>query len=274
MAPSILSIYAPFRTFLTTHLQNHINRDLQLSRQCFFCLAHVLDLLRNTSAESTTPEALMAAIVRHLEFFRSTYGEEHMTPKFHMVIHLADQLRRHKLLVSCFTHERKHKEVKRFANHLQNTSKDFEASLLEAMALAHMNDFSGEVMLPSATTRLLRPQEATKEMADAVRLACALDGAVLTSRTAVLPSSTQCVVKDVVACRLNGDVVVGQVWFHANVQGQCVTCISRWQHETGNRFLIADDPMIVNTSCIQDTCVYSRTATHAIVIPTFRSCNL
>lgn len=273
-ASESLGIYSPLRQFLVANLADCQDRDLQMACQCFYRLAHVLDLLRNTSCESVTPESLMRAIKQHLEFFKSTYGEDHMTPKFHMVLHLPEQFRRHNMLLSCFTHERKHKSIKRFANHLHNTSKDFESSVIESMTLAHLDDFADSVVFPSSKARLVNPSAAKQELTDTIRQISGLNGDVETSRTAVLPSSTQCSVNDVVACQIEGDIVVGQIWFHASVLGNCFTCISMWQPVAGNQFLVVNNPIIVDTSCVKDTCVWFSTATHANVIPSFRSCNV
>jgi hypothetical protein len=65
-----------------------------------------------------------------------------MTPKFHFSLHLADALRRHTLLISCFTHERRHKIVKKFANTVTNTT-SYEKSLCEHLVLQHLHDLKG-----------------------------------------------------------------------------------------------------------------------------------
>ena len=41
-----------------------------------------------------------------------------MVPKAHYALHMGEQLKAHGLLLTCFVHERRHKECKRFANQM------------------------------------------------------------------------------------------------------------------------------------------------------------
>ena len=73
----------------------------------------------------------------HLHHRLAAYGAAAFPPKAHYSHHLADQLRRHGALVSLWTHERKHKELKKWANQSHNVSKgsSWERGLLEEVVL-------------------------------------------------------------------------------------------------------------------------------------------
>ncbi|CAJ1380746.1 unnamed protein product [Effrenium voratum] len=100
-------------------------------------LAAVLDLLVETRSRPVCPDALQAAVQSHLHHRLAAYGAAAFPPKAHYSHHLADQLRRHGALVSLWTHERKHKELKKWANQSHNASKgsSWERGLLEEVVL-------------------------------------------------------------------------------------------------------------------------------------------
>ena len=100
-------------------------------------LAAVLDLLVETRSRPVCPDALQAAVQSHLHHRLAAYGAAAFPPKAHYSRHLADQLRRHGALVSLWTHERKQKELKKWANQSHNASKgsSWERGLLEEVVL-------------------------------------------------------------------------------------------------------------------------------------------
>ncbi len=73
----------------------------------------VVMLLQAVKTGQVTPDALWDAIVRHLRLYKEAYGSGKMRPKHHYALHLPDMLRRFGFLLATFTHERKHRIVKR-----------------------------------------------------------------------------------------------------------------------------------------------------------------
>ena len=57
---------------------------------------------------------LHTAIEAHLQAHLMAYGVQYYRPKMHYVLHLADALRRHGLLLSTLTQERKHRLAKKY----------------------------------------------------------------------------------------------------------------------------------------------------------------
>jgi hypothetical protein len=48
------------------------------------------------------------AVERFLERFQESFGTAFMITKIHSMLHFGRELHRHKMLISCFAHERKH----------------------------------------------------------------------------------------------------------------------------------------------------------------------
>jgi hypothetical protein len=120
-ASEALSSYKLLRLFLMDVIMPTANARLQQCCNSFFLICEVLDLLVRVSRGTTSHIQLHNCVVRHLELFKATYGANEFFPKMHWATHLGMMLERHGTLISCFVHERKHKEVKWFGNNLQNT---------------------------------------------------------------------------------------------------------------------------------------------------------
>ena len=87
----------------------------------FLELLKILDCLSLINKGGTVDGAnLHERITGYLQLFAASYGPEEMVPKFHYSLHLSAQLEQHGLLISCFTHERKHKSLEVWANQLCN----------------------------------------------------------------------------------------------------------------------------------------------------------
>ena len=89
----------------------------------------VLDLLlRGNRGEQVPPDDLEAAILKHCRGFIDAHGSEATVPKFHYSLHVAGFARK-KPLSSCFTHERKHRQIEQLANEIHNPGDWFEKSV-------------------------------------------------------------------------------------------------------------------------------------------------
>ena len=126
-----LNAYPLVRMFLLSLDVSSMDVALKLAVKSFLKLCIVLDLLLSTNrGESDTGRDLGGAIQQHCQAFKRAYGEDHITPKFHYAQHLGTMAAT-KDLVSCFTHERKHKEVKNYADHIKNPTKGFEEAIMK-----------------------------------------------------------------------------------------------------------------------------------------------
>ena len=170
-------------------------------------------------------------MARHYAARVVAYGYKIFVPKHHFMLHMPEQLERFKCLVSCWVHERKHKIVKRFAvpkclgRHLS-----YERSLLVECTEAHMQSLNEPLLKPCLPEAV---QACPKVVAALVGSGFTSAESALTGRTArVHGRSIQ--VGDVVLYTGGGpnggcnDIRVGQVYFHAVLQGKLLVCLSHW----------------------------------------------
>lgn len=135
-ASEAFSLYPVLREFVA-QITDH---RLKMACNSFKGIALVLDNLRLASAGKITGDDLHASILTHLQAFKAAYGEDRMVPKAHYAMHLAEQLKAHGILLTCFVHERRHKEIKRFANQMATGVAGVETSLLKDLFLNHTLD--------------------------------------------------------------------------------------------------------------------------------------
>ena len=79
--------------------------------------------------------------MHHLTAHQTAYEASLWTPKFHYSLHLADQLRQHRCLASCFVHERKHTSIKAAGVPRVNTT-SYDIGVLEDVTVQHLWDLA------------------------------------------------------------------------------------------------------------------------------------
>ena len=134
-----------------------------------------------------SPAELLEAMSAYLRTYKRLYGESTMTPKFHYLLHLPDLLRRHSWLPSCWVHERKHKSVKAYGNHVENVSGDWHVGVLRDMSAAHMADLVGARLEHfGGQAYLVNPQRAKRRFEQALQreFTTAVPASIVTARTA------------------------------------------------------------------------------------------
>ena len=266
-ASEILAIYSPLRSFLMSHVQPGDDNVLAKAIQSYFCLARVLDMLTALSKGGITATQLKDAIELHLVSFLQVYDPEWIIPKHHFALHLHRSYQNHSVLVSCWVHERKHKEVKRYANNLSNTSSHFESNILESVLQVQLNTLSDPWEFPSADVVLASPRPASEEVRGVVQAASGLQGDVEVSNEVVCQDGHRCSIKDVVVFMLEGATYIGEVWIHARIADRSLSCVSRWDPLGHNRFRATDNPIMISTSCVHRACIYERSNDVATVVP-------
>ena len=100
---------------------------------CDVCdlLVHAMHGFKGAGAAETADQ-LEAAVANYLEAFKSAHGEQAVKFKHHQLLHIPAQIRRDKMLLSCFTLERKHISTKQASAHYKH------AEVMPAGALARM----------------------------------------------------------------------------------------------------------------------------------------
>ena len=196
----------------------------------FLALCDSLDLLCHVQEGLVTPDQLEDAITKHAVLSQAAYGNLVWVYKHHVAaMHLADQLRRHGLLVSLFTQERRHKLVKRFIKDRRKLS-GFERGVIEEVTCQHLYDLQAELL----TCCLRAPHDPTRSQREA--LIASFPDALSFQVAAACSLLTGAVanVGDVVAYRRGDDsIAVGELLTIARIhQADAVddiTCISTWQ---------------------------------------------
>ncbi|OLQ06490.1 hypothetical protein AK812_SmicGene10201 [Symbiodinium microadriaticum] len=145
-ASQCLTLYPLIRIFLLNHPLPVVDDGLRRCIRSFMKLCMVLDLLlAGNRGENMSADDLETAILAHCRCFLQAYGPEQTIPKFHYSLHLPG-MAREKPLISCFTHERKHRQANQFADNQKNPGKWFEAALFKDVlgrVLMDLSEHSG-----------------------------------------------------------------------------------------------------------------------------------
>ena len=141
-ASEVLGAYPVMRVFASDLLENRahdLGRDVVDALKCFLLRCGVLDVLHLASKDdgANVANRLRQAIVSHLKAYAAVHGDDGLPPKSYMAVHLASMLEHQGQLLSCWVHERRHKELKRFANNLSNVQAGSELSIVREMLLSH-----------------------------------------------------------------------------------------------------------------------------------------
>ena len=118
-----LGLYAALRAYLYD-LRIHLSEDSAedtAAAMSFFGLCDVIALCRASMRKAISANELEGLTKTHLKSFVQAHGVESTVPKHHLCQHLSRCLRAQKYLLSCFVLERKHKQIKHFADTLRNT---------------------------------------------------------------------------------------------------------------------------------------------------------
>ena len=231
---------------------------------CFLMLRKVIDMLQAAVRGMVVdPAELHNTIVKHNNCLLDTYGEAAWVPKNHLSLHLGEFLKKFGHLVWCFTHERKHKLVKRFANQKLDGSKAFEESILKDVLAVQLNMMEGE--MPSSKVRLMNPKPAPKKLVDLVgQVMPWATGPIMHDLRAMHAGGFVCTKGDVVAFDATS---VGLVQFQFQAAGQVWTCVTPWKHVHEHMFECTGlDPFITATDSIKSCCIYSEKDGKAIVL--------
>lgn len=234
----------------------------------YYALCTVLVMLTMSARGNVTPEQLMGAILTHFRLHKIAYGESQWKPKQHWAMHLPDQLRSWKCLVACFTHERKHKEVKRYMQTRCNPHLAFDKNVLQDVL--HVQTLVLEEDLPYPAGICLIGQKAAKTQIERwvqAQLQCA--SPVMTAVLAKASDFTAVHVHDVVCIDWDdASVLVGQVFLLFSVGGSAFAGVQAWPRTPQvNMYSMTGPAYIVRLQDIIDVCIYNASDGVALVVP-------
>lgn len=253
-ASECLSIYSVLRCILQDFQRRGVLEPLKDEVASYFRLCRVLDLLCWQKKRGWNHGLLQQAIEDHMRSYGQCY--ERVLPKHHYSLHLARQCAQHGTLVSCWVHERKHKEVKRHANLITNTSSNFERSVLvDAMAdmLAALAGTAGE----PCHGGLVNPSAGLAAGVAAELTALGFSGPIEVSRSAYFAAGQQAFDGDLVLLEDGGARHVARVNFFAQCGAESLCCISVMRPMGSNLFILpAGTAMVASLGNILEVCIH------------------
>lgn len=226
----VLGVFQVLMHFLNKFTAVRKTPQMQLAIDSFLKLCFVMMLLINVSRGTVTPAELQQAIREHLEAFTAAYGKTEWLPKHHFAIHLPIQLSDHKLLPSCFVHERKHKAIKRWAKDLNNSSATWEAGILLEVLALQIKSFDD--LLPDSLPKLSQPRPAPAVLREQIQTILQTNHEVQTSHNVHCLRGELCSVGDVVMMHMNDAYSVGELIFNVEVDGVIMSCVKQWKETT------------------------------------------
>lgn len=238
----------------------------------------VLALLQCIRYGVVTPDTLRETVERHLNLYKTAYGEDAFRPKHHYASHLWLMLKVFGMLVSCLTLERLHKIPKRYVKERRNT-KSYEVGTVEDATLKQLFDRREEWLAVDCLVGAHAPPSrqfiarALKELYPSAK-----------SRTIAARLATkfgQVTVNDVVFYTVDGVRWCGKVCLHFCIDGHTSSVIQRWESApligvaVGAdvvRFKVVADARRYPSTCIDTAVVYSVVGEYATVLvpPLFR----
>jgi hypothetical protein len=270
-ASDALGSFALLQEFLMLQVfgvaQSKNDRIMMAACASFFALSRVITLATMVPRGGISAAMLMEAIIKHMQLHKAAYGDCHWVPKFHYALHLPEQLEQWGLLIFCFTHERKHKEVKRYIQGRQNTSTTFEKNILQDVLHMQMLALREDFPYPRGT-QLLSPRSVASQVADFLRTNFPGCTEFRRSVDAKATNFVTCHIGDVVYFKWDDRMAVGRINLLCSVDGECMACVQVWvRMPQNNMFGVQGEDYFVLLTDIVDTCVYRINRSIAYVVP-------
>lgn len=260
-ASEALSVYAALRLFVLETIQEGVSAAIDAARKSFLAVCQVLDLL---TSKKYTKDSLLAAIQFHLNCRLGAYGSSRFQPKCHYVMHLPFFVNeRTQTLQACWIHERKHKELKRFATDASNTNRShaWEKNLLKQVVLSQMTSLEEGTFIRAAY-RLGVTNPAPSDLVGYIRGVLQLGpfapAAVDMSTSAFLENEIQVWSKDILLLsKPDGTEQVGEAWFFLSCNDtHKLVCWCPFDPLGNNRFQRKDDPCLETMDCVKRPLIF------------------
>ena len=173
----------------------------------------LVDLLQAVPHGLVEVAQLKACIDKLIELCLAAGFQDDLIPKFHWLLHFPHHLAKWRMLPTCFTHERKHKWAKRYAEAISNTRAYSKSVITEIVSHQLFTVSKPEVF--DLTAKLLEPKKAKPDLTNLVISIFTLppDTSVLFSHFAGT-NLNQCSSGDLVMIRSldASGYAIGRVW--------------------------------------------------------------
>ena len=269
-ASEALSVYPAFRLFVIEKVRDGVSADIDAAKKSLLALCQVLDLL---TSKKYTKDSLLAAIVFHLNCRLQAYGSSRFQPKCHYSVHLpffVDE--RTQTLQACWVHERKHKELKRFATDASNANRShaWEKNLLKQVVLSQMRSLEEGTFIRAARLGVSKPapEELVGYIRGVLQLAPFAHAAVDMSTHSFLENEIQVWSKDIVLIsKQDGTEQVGEVWFFLSCNDtDKLVCWCPFNSLGSNRFQRKDDPCLETMECVKRPLIFGEEDDGSILV--------
>ena len=270
-AGQCIGFYPVFK--LTLQSQTINTDEARQCVDCFYALCDVLDILREAAVpHKVRPKDLQRAVLNHLRRFQACYGTQFWVPKAHLALHLALMLSLFGVLLSCFVHERKHKELKRFGTLSRAVERNpsctnWDKGLLQNVLRVQLQDLHNGA-LPNVPVFSSKFRPAPKQQLAELRKYFGTPNAdVNMSVEVLLRGYIHVHTGDVVSLTVGGVNRVGEVWHHLEIDTTYFSCVNIFQSlPAKNMFLVQDEPVLVETASIQFPVFYRRVDSTVLIV--------
>ena len=228
-ASECLAIFPIMRHFLETVIQPQ--GLCSKATKAFIALALVIDQCHHgIQWRATSRSSLATAVHEANTSFPEAWPDATMIRKWHWHLHLPDSLARFGHLPSCFTCERKHKTITRFANRLLKTQ-SYEAHLLEQLLANEICQLKEPNVFPAVALLVKEKLANANEIAALAPFMSQPCKAAKISSVAKLFRGIHIHAGDAIIYS-NGDGSsswnLAEVLFHAHVFGMATTLVQLW----------------------------------------------
>jgi len=227
--------------------------------QSMMAVLTVVMMLQSVKTGTVGADELFAAIVTHLTLYQIAYGDDATRPKHHYALHLPDMLRRFGFLLSTFTHERKHRIVKRYTRD-RKTLKNWALGAIEDITCHQIWENSLPFFLAFSTSH---PKG---KMFYALReLFPGVADEAFTLHNHLKCNGGQASAGDVVSCLVEGKIEIGELLMTVGVvEGSVATLwsiLSLWKPRHTDEvawatYWVDDHVVKVHTKNIDTVCTY------------------
>jgi hypothetical protein len=138
-ASECLSIIPVMRSYFHIVASTPIGERFHHEIASFISVCDAVETLQYTSRMHIAPQLLEDRIFKHLTNYQLAYGTVGWVWKHHASIHLASQMKRHGTLYSCFTHERRHKLIRKYTND-RKTLVSYDLGVVEDCLVQQLHD--------------------------------------------------------------------------------------------------------------------------------------
>jgi len=262
-ASGLLSLYPVIAVFVCTILLPA--GQCVAACNAFLALCDVLDVITAVNRTNVPPARLLAAVEGFLARFVAVWGDEHLGPKYHWLLHFPAALARYGCLLSCFVLERKHRVAKRYGTDSTLTSRQASSTLIREVT-SHQLAMMQDPWLWSFDVGLIRPRTASPTIRRALDdlIGLEVDTVVRTAVESRFSPVATCNRGDMVLIRTGRSFQAAHIMFHADIDGVAVSLVNTYSlvradpHTGIAEWDPLPDPELVEASDILDTVVYTR----------------